>query len=187
MPPKYNLCPFLALITYIYHYQSLAKCNINYPYLVIFAHIIALIWSYVPYSTHINILLFESNRTIFHGYIAFTPVSNFKAMRETWHDWLHLSLRQSPHQDNTFATRQSEMANTSPATCQCLATFTPLKLKILIFLWRHFSARSSCYIINWYGYPRGSHEQYLKEIVSRVFEYAIELLHVKRRTCHKWR
>ena len=30
-------------------------------------------------------------------------------------------------------TRQSEMANTSPATCQCLATFTPLKSKILIF------------------------------------------------------
>ena len=25
------------------------------------------------------------------------------------------------------------MANTSPATCQCLATFTPLKSKILIF------------------------------------------------------
>ena len=68
-------------------------------------------------------------------------------------------------------TRQSEMANTSPATCQCLATFTPLKSKMLIFFsWRHFSARSSCYIINWYGYPRGFHEKYLKEIVSPVFE-----------------
>ena len=30
-------------------------------------------------------------------------------------------------------TRQSEMANTSPATYQCLETFTPLKSKILIF------------------------------------------------------
>ena len=30
-----------------------------------------------------------------------------------------------------YKTRQSEMANTSPATCQCLATFTPLKSKIL--------------------------------------------------------
>ena len=70
-----------------------------------------------------------------------------------------------------ITTRQSEMANTSPATCQCLATFTPLKSKMLIFFsWRHFSARSSCYIINWYGYPRGSHEKYLKEIVSPVFE-----------------
>ena len=68
-------------------------------------------------------------------------------------------------------TRQSEMANTSPATCQCLATFTPLKSKMLIFFsWRHFSARSSCYIINRYGYPRGSHEKYLKEIVCPVFE-----------------
>ena len=35
---------------------------------------------------------------------------------------------------NTMTTRQSEMANTSPATCQCLATFTPLKSKMLIFL-----------------------------------------------------
>ena len=86
-------------------------------------------------------------------------------------------------------TRQSEMANTSPATCQCLATFTPLKSKMLIFFsWRHFSARSSCYIINWYGYPRGSHEKYLKETLSVQFlRYAIELLHVKRRTRQKWR
>ena len=30
-------------------------------------------------------------------------------------------------------TRESEMANTSPATCQCLATFTSLKSKMLIF------------------------------------------------------
>ena len=35
--------------------------------------------------------------------------------------------------DKTVRTRQSEMANTSPATCQCLATFIPLKWKILIF------------------------------------------------------
>ena len=41
---------------------------------------------------------------------------------------------------------------------------------LIFFSWRHFSARSSCYIINWYGYPRGSHEKYLKEIVSPVFE-----------------
>ena len=39
-----------------------------------------------------------------------------------------------------------------------------------IFFGRHFTARSSFYIINWYGYPRGSHEKYLKEIVSPVFE-----------------
>ena len=64
------------------------------------------------------------------------------------------------------------MANTSPAACQCLATMTPLH-----FSWCNFSARSSFYIFNWYGYPRGSHENYLKEIVGLVFEmYAIELL-----------
>ena len=39
-----------------------------------------------------------------------------------------------------------------------------------ILSWRHFSARSSCYIISWYGYPRGSHETYFKEFVSPVFE-----------------
>ena len=38
--------------------------------------------------------------------------------------------------------------------------------KFDIFSWRHFSARSSFYIINWYGYPRGSHEKHLKKIVS---------------------
>ena len=70
-----------------------------------------------------------------------------------------------------------------------LGNVHPIKIENFdIFSWRHFSARSSCYIINWYGYPRGSHEKYLKEIVSPVFfRYAIELLHVKHRTCHKWR
>ena len=51
-----------------------------------------------------------------------------------------------------------------------LGNVHPIKFEnIDIFSWRHFSARSS-YIINWYGYPRGSHEKYLKEIVGPVFE-----------------
>ena len=80
------------------------------------------------------------------------------------------------------------MANTSPRHMPVLANVHPIKIENFdIFSWRHFSARSSFYIINWYGYPRGSHEKYLKEIVSPVFGYAIELLHVKRRTRHKWR
>ena len=89
-------------------------------------------------------------------------------------------------------TRQSEMANTSPATCQCLATFTPLKSKMLIFFsWRHFSARSSCYIINWYGYPRGSHEKYLKRNCQSSFWdtllncYMLNVAHVRNDV--KWR
>ena len=52
-----------------------------------------------------------------------------------------------------------------------LGNVHPIKIEnVDIFSWRHFSARSSYYIINWYGYPRGSHEQYLKEIVSPVVE-----------------
>ena len=40
----------------------------------------------------------------------------------------------------------------------------PIKIeKFDMFSWRHFSARSSFYIINWYGYPRGSHEKHLKK------------------------
>ena len=48
-----------------------------------------------------------------------------------------------------------------------LGNVHPIKIENFdMFSWRHFS---SCYIINWYGYPRGSHEKYLKEIVSPVF------------------
>ena len=102
----------------------------------------------------------------------------------TW-ELSHISRRYAQSANNVWMqvqTRQSEMANTSPATCQCLATFTPLKSKMLIFFsWRHFSARSSCYIINWYGYPRGSHEKYLKEIVCPVFEIRYWIV-----TCHHY-
>ena len=63
------------------------------------------------------------------------------------------------------------MANTSPRPMPVLGNVHPIKIeKIDIFSWRHFSARSSFYIINWYGYPRGSHEKHLKEIVCPVFE-----------------
>ena len=52
------------------------------------------------------------------------------------------------------------MANTSPRPMPVLGNVHPIKIEIFIFFsWRHFSARSSFYIINWYGYPRGSHEK----------------------------
>ena len=55
------------------------------------------------------------------------------------------------------------MANTSPRHMPVLGNVHPIKIeKNDIFPWRHFSARSSFYIINWYGYPRGSHDKYLK-------------------------
>ena len=42
------------------------------------------------------------------------------------------------------------MANTSPRHMPVIGKFTPLKSKILIFFsWRHLTARSSFYIINW--------------------------------------
>ena len=63
------------------------------------------------------------------------------------------------------------MANTSPRHMPVLGNVHPIKIENFdIFAWSHFSARSSFYIINWYGYPRGSPEKYLKEIVSPVFE-----------------
>ena len=78
----------------------------------------------------------------------------------------------------TYKTRQSEMANTSPATCQCLATFTPLKSKILIFFRDVITLLARVFI---FLIDRATQEvpmnKYLKEIVGPVFEiYATELL-----------
>ena len=56
------------------------------------------------------------------------------------------------------------MANTSPRHMPELGNVHPIKIEN-------------------YGYPRGSHEKYSKEI--QFLKYAIELLHVKRRTRHK--
>ena len=117
-----------------------------------------------------------------------THVSYYRRHIHKW-DMCWFTINGSCNDSKTWITRQSEMANTSPATCQCLATFTPLNSKMLIFFsWRHFSARSSCYIINWYGYPRGSHEKYFKEIVTPVLRYAIEMLNVAHvKNYVKWR
>ena len=76
------------------------------------------------------------------------------------------------------------MANPSPATYQCLATFTPLKSKILICFRDVISllARVAILLI----------DTATQEVPMKTFErncqsslYAIQLLHVKRRTCHK--
>ena len=70
----------------------------------------------------------------------------------------------------TMTTRQSEMANTSPCHIPVLGD---VRKCWLFFSWRHFSARSSFYIFNWYSYRRSKK----KEIVGQVFEiYTIELL-----------
>ena len=95
-------------------------------------------------------------------------------------------------QEKLLTTRQSEMANTSPHHMPVLGNVHPIKIENFdIFSWRHFSARSSFYIINWYAYPRGSHEKYLKEIVSPVFWdtpfkcYMLNVVHVINDV--KWR
>ena len=63
------------------------------------------------------------------------------------------------------------MANISHRHMPVLGNVHPIKIeKFDIILWRHFSAHSSFYIFNLWGCPRGSHEKYLKEIVSPVFE-----------------
>ena len=73
-----------------------------------------------------------------------------------------------------------------------LGNIHPIKIENFdILSWRHFSARSSCYIINWYGYPRGSHEKYFKEIVRSSFWdtplncYILNVAHVTNDV--KWR
>ena len=77
------------------------------------------------------------------------------------------------------------MANTSPATCQCLATFTPLKS---IFFRDVISLLARVVILL---IDTATQEVPMKNIWKKLsvqfLRYAIELLHVKRRTCHKWR
>ena len=80
------------------------------------------------------------------------------------------------------------MANTSPRQMPVIGNVHPIKIENFdIFSRRHFSARSSFYIINWCGYPRGSHENIWKKLSVQFLRYAIALLHVKRRTRHKLR
>ena len=62
------------------------------------------------------------------------------------------------------------MANTSPSTCQCLATFTPLKYKMLIFVRDVIFLLAQVVILL---IDTATQEvpikKYLKEIVSPVF------------------
>ena len=79
------------------------------------------------------------------------------------------------------------MANTSPATCQCLATFTPLTSNILIFCRDVISllARVVILLIDTATQEVIPMKHILKKLSVQFLRYAIELLYVKRRTCHK--
>ena len=69
------------------------------------------------------------------------------------------------------------MANTSPRLMPVLGNVHSIKIENFDIFLTSFFCSLGFYIFNRYGYPRGSHEKYLKEIIGPVFEiYAIELL-----------
>ena len=120
---------------------------------------------------------------IYTKYHTYTVVYTMET-RATWFEWSndrqmtkHIIHRQQ-NILNTLATRQSEMANTSPCHIPVLGDVPPIKIETFDLLsWRHFSARSIFYIFNWLSYPSNCDKKYLIEIVGQVFEInAIESL-----------
>ena len=85
-------------------------------------------------------------------------------------------------------TRQSEMANTSPRHMPVLGKFTPLKSQILIFFRDVISLLARVFILL---IDTATQEVPMKNIWKKssvqFLRYASEVLHVKRRTCHKLR
>ena len=79
------------------------------------------------------------------------------------------------------------MANTSPHHMPVLGNVHPIKIENFdIFSWRHFSARLSFILL----IDTATQEVLMKNIwkkLSLLLRYAIQLLHVKCRTRHKWR
>ena len=80
------------------------------------------------------------------------------------------------------------MANTSPRHMPVLGKFTPLKSKILIFFRDVISLLARVFILL---IDTATQEVPMKNIWKKLsiqfLRYAIQLLHVKRRTRHKWR
>ena len=116
----------------------------------------------------------------------------FIPILEYWNKFLtfrlYLQHRRHVSRVMTSTTRQSEMANISHATCQCLATFTPLKSKILIFFRDVISLLARVVILlSDTATQEVPMTNIWKKLSVHFLRYAIELLHVKNRTCHKWR
>ena len=87
-----------------------------------------------------------------------------------------------------FPTRQSEMANTSPRQMPVLGNAHPIKIENFDFFLRdviYLLARVFILLID-----TATQEVPLKNIWKKLsvqfLRYAIQLLHVKRRTRHKW-
>ena len=71
---------------------------------------------------------------------------------------------------------------------QCLATFTPLKSKILIFFRDVISLLARVFILLIDAATQEVPMKYIwKKLSVQFLRCTIELLHVKRRTRHKWR
>ena len=76
-----------------------------------------------------------------------------------------------------------------PAPCECLATFTPLKSKQKRYFFRDvisLLARVFIVLIDT-ATQEVPMKNIWKKLSAQFLRYAIELLHVKRRTRHKWR
>ena len=80
------------------------------------------------------------------------------------------------------------MANTSPRHMPVLGNVHPIKLKILILFCDVISLLARVFILL---IDTATQEVPMKNIWNKLsvqfLRYAIELLHVKRRTHHKWR
>ena len=76
------------------------------------------------------------------------------------------------------------MANTSPRHMPVLGNVHPIKIEI--FAWRHFSARSSFLLLIDTATQEVPLKNIWKKLSVQFLRYAIQLLHVKRRTRHKW-
>ena len=80
------------------------------------------------------------------------------------------------------------MANTSPRHMPVLGNVYPIKIENFdIFSRRNFSARSSFILLIDTATQEVPMKNIWKKLSVQFLRYAIELLHVKRRTRHKWR
>ena len=80
------------------------------------------------------------------------------------------------------------MANTSPRHMPVLGNVHPIKIENHdIFSWRHFTARSRFILLIDTATQEVPMKNIWKKLSVQFLRYAIELLHVKLRTRHKWR
>ena len=114
--------------------------------------------------------------------------SRKRSKSHTFLDFFCPCIQQKRHRKLTW-TRQSEMANTSPRPMPVLGNVHPIKIGKKWYFFRDvisLLARVFILLID-----TATQEVPMKNIWRKLsvqfLRYAIELLHVKRRTRHKWR